>query len=233
MGAAVLIGVLVAVRRPAVAGAVVGLGALVKIIGLLALVALAVSVARQAGRRAGATVAAVGAAVVAAGYLVAGGATAILPLRVASQWHTPASLAAAVLTLVPRVDAIAVCQLVVASAVAILLFRGHAEPQWLVVAVVTVYLLGAPYVLPWYTAWVLPAAALAWRSRLAVLIAVQSAAVAIISVDGRQVRPVVLHEALSAVTRTILPALEVTGLVLLVALALGGRRHHDERLSMS
>lgn len=137
------------------------------------------------------------------------------------------------LTLVPQNDAIAVRQLLVAAAIAVLLFRGRPEPQWLVVAVVTVYLLGAPYVLPWYTAWVLPAAALAWRSRLAVLIVVQSAAVAVISVDDSKVRPAALHEALSAVARPVFQVLEVAGLVVLVAVASGWRRHRHERLSMA
>jgi len=232
VGGAVLLGVLLAVRRPAVAGAVVGLGALVKIIGVLALVALAVSVARRAGLRAGAALAGVGAVVVATGYLLAGGSSAVHPLRSASHWHTPASLAAAVLTLAPHIDAIAVSQLVVATAIAVLLVRGRPEPHWLVVAVVTVYLLGAPYVLPWYTAWVLPAAALAWRSRLAILIVVQSAAFAIISVDDTKVRPAALHDALSVLTRTVFPVLEVVGLIVLMVVAIGRRRCRDERLPM-
>lgn len=231
VGAAVLIAILIAVERPAVAGAVVGLAALVKIVGLLALVALAVSVAGRVGRRAGATLAGVGVCVVAAGYALAGGTAAALPLRTASQWHTPGSLAAASLALLPHINDVLVCQALVAIAVVVLLVRGHAEPHWLVTAVVVAYLLGAPYILPWYTAWALPAAALAWRSRLSLLIVVQSAALAVISVDNRTLAPNGLHIALSTATRTILPALEILGLVVLMVTVLGRGRRREPTLS--
>lgn len=225
VGAAVLVGTLVAARRPALAGAVVGLGALVKIIGALVLVALAVSIGRSVSRRAGAIVLSAGAGVVIIGYLLAGGLAAIDPLRNASHWRTPASLATALQLILPRSEAIVASQLVVAAAVGILLVRGNPHPQWLVVAAVAVFLLGAPYVLPWYAAWVLPVAALAWRSRLALLLAVQSAVVAVISVDGRTISPTGLHVVLSTLARTALPAFEVAGLAALVAMGCIRRRN--------
>jgi hypothetical protein len=42
-----------------------------------------------------------------------------------------------------------------------------------------VFLLAGAYVLPWYSAWCLPVLALAWRSRVAVLAAVQAALISI------------------------------------------------------
>jgi hypothetical protein len=147
----------------------------------------------------------------------------VTPLRTASQWHTAASLATALGRLLPPLTAVSVTQLAVAALVGVILIRGHADAQWLVVAAVTVYLLGAPYVLPWYTAWVLPAAALAWRSRLAVLVAAQTAVFAVISVDSRKVSPAGLHSVLFFLAHTLLPVLEVAALVVLVALACGRR----------
>ena len=91
------------------------------------------------------------------------------------------------------------------------------DSVWLVGVVVTTYLLAAPYVLPWYFAWVLPVAALAWRSRLAILLAVQTAVFAVISVDSRTVTPEGLHDALSTATHWLLPVLEVAALAVLVA----------------
>jgi Glycosyltransferase family 87 len=41
------------------------------------------------------------------------------------------------------------------------------SPRWALAASVLAYLLIAPYVLPWYTMWILPALAVAWRSRTA------------------------------------------------------------------
>ena len=216
VGAAILGAVLLAERRPGRAGALVGLAGLVKVAGLLALPALAVSMARRLGMRAGAAVLAAGAGVAVGGYLVVGWG-GLMPLRAASQWHTPASLASAILAVDPRVHAVVFTELLVGLAVMVHLRRGMTDSVWLVGVVVTTYLLAAPYVLPWYFAWVLPVAALAWRSRLAILLAVQTAVFAVISVDSRTVTPEGLHDALSTATHWLLPVLEVAALAVLVA----------------
>jgi hypothetical protein len=46
-------------------------------------------------------------------------------------------------------------------------------------ATTLVFLLGASYTLPWYSAWVLPLVALIWRRRIAAVAAVQAAVLTI------------------------------------------------------
>src|SRR5439155_22873304 len=60
-------------------------------------------------------------------------------------------------------------------AVVVLLSWRSASAAWLACAVLLAFLLLGQYVLPWYVAWELPALALVWRSRLAMLAAAQAA----------------------------------------------------------
>jgi hypothetical protein len=219
VGAAALVGIAAARRRPVVAGVVVAVGALVKVVGLLALAALAVAVGRRRGLRSAAGLAGAGLAVVIAGFLAAGGSVALAPLRAAARLHAAGSVASALLAVDHHLHAVVLGEALVLAAVGALLLRPRLETWWLVAAVLTVYLLGAPYVMPWYVAWALPAAALGWRSRLATLVALQSAVLAVISVNSTAIDPAALHHGLSVVTHWMVPPLEAAALAVLVGTA--------------
>ena len=85
-------------------------------------------------------------------------------------------------------------------------------------AAVVVYLLTATYVLPWYSAWSLPVLALVWRSRLALIGAVQAAVAAMaytapIAVGGP------LGGAFRVYARMLAPLIVLIALVVLVSSA--------------
>jgi glycosyl transferase family 87 len=82
VGLAILVGVLLASReRFALAALAIALGALVKLVALLGLVALIVWILRKRGVRPAAIATAVGGGVVAVGYALSGGLDALTPLR--------------------------------------------------------------------------------------------------------------------------------------------------------
>ena len=172
-GLAVVAGVVLVTRnRMRWAGLVLAAAVLVKVATVLPLLAVGLWVWRNRGWRAATEL---GGAAVAAGlvaYSIAGGTTAIGPLRAAqlhfsgpSVWKGPERwLGGAGLS---RWIATAAT----AAAVAFTLFLArrriaHADPILIAGAAVLAYCLLGPYVLPWYVFWGLPAFALAWRSRL-------------------------------------------------------------------
>jgi hypothetical protein len=73
------------------------------------------------------------------------------------------------------VGGVALVMVVVLSLVAASRLRSHPLPALAVVGTIAAYLFAGPYVLPWYAAWALPAAALARRSWIAVLVAAHAA----------------------------------------------------------
>jgi hypothetical protein len=73
------------------------------------------------------------------------------------------------------VGAAALVTVVVLSLVAALRLRSQPVPALAVVGTVAAYLLAGAYVLPWYAVWALPAAALARRSWIAILVAADAA----------------------------------------------------------
>ncbi len=161
---------LTAARRPALGGLLVGAAASVKLIALLPGAGLVWWVWRRRGRRPalGAGMEVFG--VPAAGYLLAGGFTALRPLLAsagrlsrASVWnlapdgpidlgvlHVPVGLAAALV--------------VVATATLLIGAAARDEtPARALAAPLVAYVLLAAYVLPWYLVWALPLAALLGR----------------------------------------------------------------------
>ena len=169
VGLGVLAGVALANgRRHSMAGAVLGVAALVKVVALLPLGAVAVWVWRRGDRWAAARTAAVGGGLVVAGYILAGGLTALHPLSSLAGAHSRASIWTLLGRLAPVLQAPLVAGCALAAVLgAVLLGRWRPPLALLVGAVAVISLVGAPYVLPWYAAAALPVLALHWRSPLA------------------------------------------------------------------
>jgi hypothetical protein len=209
VGVAVLAGVLLARdRRGIAAGAVLGLAFLVKAAALVPLAALVCWLWRR-DRRAAVGTAAVGGAVAVVGYALAGGTAALAPMHAASRYVSASSFWHVVERDHGRRD---LPGLFVWGTIAILLvviavgWQRRNDPVAITIAAVLGYLLAAPYALPWYVGWLLPAAALTWRSRLSWL-ATTYTAVALLVYNNRpvmapDVREFLLH------AREVLPVVD-------------------------
>ncbi len=201
-GLALLAGTLLLVeRRPRLAGFVLALGALVKLVLLLPIVALVVWAWRRREGRAAVEVAAASGTTLLVAYGIAGGTAALAPLLHARGQHSRASLWQLPVRMVLQqsgrpahgafaaVGDVALVTIAVVAALVVLgVTRGaprrapHADLAGAAVvagAVMVVYLLAASYDLPWYSAWALPVLALAWRSRAAVVGALQTVLVGV------------------------------------------------------
>ncbi|HEV3354410.1 MAG TPA: glycosyltransferase 87 family protein [Acidimicrobiales bacterium] len=174
VGLAVLAGVLLVTRdRLRWAGLAFAVAVMVKVAAVLPLLAVGVWLWRKRGWRAAAEMGAAAAVAGLVGYGIAGGTSALGPLRAAqlhfsgpSVWKGPERwLGGHGLTRWIATTA-------TATVVALVLFLSrrrldHADPAVVAGSAVLVYCLLGPYVLPWYVFWGLGAFALAWRSRLA------------------------------------------------------------------
>jgi hypothetical protein len=232
LGAAILAAVVAVARgRPSLAGVLLGLGALVKISGLLPLVAVVAWVLLRRGWRQAARAAIAGGGVIASGYALVGAKSALRPLQGAASYRSRASFwtypvswsvrhllgwspaQTRALTTYAGVAVVVAAIVVVAS-------RVHdADPAVVAGAAAVVYLLGAAYVLPWYTAWALPVLALAWRSRLALIAAIQAGVLLVVYVDNPGLDPDVLHGVLKGIGTMIVPVTELAVLLILVAVS--------------
>jgi len=233
VGAALLGGVLaVRNKRPILAGAVVGLGSLVKIVGILALPAVFIWLWRRQGRRAAIKGGAAGIITIAAGYLAAGGAVALSPLAKMTDQFTRASIWRALRPFVAGAHPV----ILPASLVLVLLisyFKGRAHEDALpilVTASVLVYLLAAPYVLPWYSGWALPVAALAWKSRTAWVAVLQSAGLLLVSIDRPALPQYWVHSVLQGASTVALPLFEAAALAALLFSVVRARRLSHARI---
>lgn len=196
VGCALLCGVLlVSDRRPGLGGLVLAFGALIKLVLLLPIAGLLFWAWRRDKRlatRAGAVVA----VVTTLGYWIAGGRAALDPLLHARDQHNRTSVwqfAASIMRLaghaghhflpgeasdLPLVAIAALATVIVLKATRASSGRESTDDSSIAVVVgatTLVFLFAAPYVLPWYSAWVLPVVALAWRSRTAMVSAGQAA----------------------------------------------------------
>ena len=178
VGLALLGAVVLATRgHDTAAGVVGGLGALVKLTGMVGVVALVVALVvaqrRQAARRVGVTA---GLTVVGA-YLIAGTAAVLTPMDTAGALYSRIS----VWRLLPQLGrelpstqlALAITGIVVCF---VLLRSAHSGPEVAVPATTTALTLGAAYTLPGYAGWALPTAALRHREPFARVAAYQAVA---------------------------------------------------------
>jgi hypothetical protein len=188
VGLGVLAGVILAGdRRRVVAGILLGLAALVKVVALVPAAVVIVWLWRRDGFRMAARCAGLVALVLAAGDLLFGHGAAWHALgqetglvtrfsmwRLASSPHDPSDVARAhYLSLTSGGFAVAVIPLLVMAGVAVLAAvprTGNERPERAAGAATLAFLLAAPYVLPWYLTLALPLVALA-RSRKLVWVA--------------------------------------------------------------
>jgi alpha-1,6-mannosyltransferase len=200
LGLVLLAAVLAARQRPLAGAALVGLAGLIKSFALVAVVGLAAWLLLRRGRRPAVAAGAISTALVGIGYLLAGGPVAVEPLREAglqqsrtSLWARPrlllteswvaqgrdgsdAGRAARQLVAVLALVTVAV---VLVALVVVILRRADArtapDPALAVAGAFVAYLVASVYVPAWYVTAVLPVAAVCWRSRLAVVVAVHGA----------------------------------------------------------
>ena len=183
-GLALLIGVLLAMaQRPALAGLVLAIAALVKILLLLPLAVVLVWLWKSRGLRAALVAGYVATGVVLGGYALAGGTAAFKPLEESRQgvsrasiWNGPRRAVTTELIedgmrgrdagVVARERVVLWANLSVAGlALALIAPRLRAQsPALLAGGAVLAYLLAGAYVMPWYTVWALPVLALTARS---------------------------------------------------------------------
>lgn len=237
VGALVLVAVVLAGhRRVLLAGAAMAVACLCKLLALVGLVGLAAWVLAHRGWRAAAGTTAVGLGTVAAGYLAAGGRAAIEPLRATAAFQSRASIWAQ-----PRlrlttdlieegltgtdagtmargmVARAALVTVVVTVALVVLALRRRPGPAPAVGGAFVAYLLAGVYAPAWYVAAALPALALVWRSRLAVLAAGHGALLAFAYVYSAHLADDPLGAPLRALFTWAIPAFEVAAVVGLVA----------------
>ena len=236
VGLAVLAGVLVAIDdRPAMAGLLLGIGALVKVVVVLPLLAVVAYLLVRRGVRAAVEAGVGGAAVVVAGYSMVGGLAALRPIQDVTTHQSRASVWEALLrwgaigsarlraspTTIQQVQMAAALTVGVVALVVVLGRLRDRDPALATAGALVAYLLAAAYVLPWYAGWALPVLALAWRSRLSML-ALAHASLLLLAYDDRYTvvaHRTLLHRLLYDLWARALPALEVAAIATLVAVS--------------
>lgn len=171
VGLGLLAAVVLARKRPAWAALAAGATVLVKIAALLPLAALMTWVLARHGWRTALRSAIVGVLIIVAGYGAVGGLRAVKPVLAADRLRSHASVWSLDLEVGPFDSGQSSGQNRPAQAVVLLLagavvmaHRKDRDGAVIVTGAGLAYLLAAAYVLPWYAGWVLPAAALSWRS---------------------------------------------------------------------
>jgi hypothetical protein len=178
VGAALLATCLAARRRWWVAaGALLALAAGIKVTAVLALPALVAWAWQRHGRDAATRVGGTAAALLAAAHLAFGPVAVATALAEAGQQHSRSSVWRLAFGAGPDrlVGLVAIAAGVALGAVLVRRHLADRTPELVVAAALIGYLLLGSYVLPWYHAWVLLPAAVAWRSRLALGSAAASA----------------------------------------------------------
>jgi len=219
VGLAVLAGVVAASnRRSVLAGVALALGCLVKISGILPLVAVLAWLAVRHGRRAATRAAFAAGTLVVAGYALVGGRAALQPLRTAAAYRSKGSFwvfpvgwagrhvlgwSAAGAGSVTGMAAMVTIVVVVGIWIACRLH--DADPAVAAGGAALVYLLGGVYILPWYAGWTVMVTALGWRSRMASLAQVQASVLLLAYVDRAGVDPDSLHRVLQMAGSRVLP----------------------------
>lgn len=248
VGLALLVGVLLASReRFALAALAIALGALVKLVALLGLVALIVWILRKRGVRPAAIATGVGGGVVAVGYALSGGLDALTPLRDArlqisrnSIWLLSNSEGRTNLFGFGRVHSFshdflasaATLSAITVFLLAAVLVVGHLRdktPALVVGGALVAYLLAATYVLPWYAAWALPVLVLEWRSTMTRLVLAFSA-LYLVAYQYRQGVPHSLTYKTLFASNVALVFFEVAIIVALVVMIVRQRRPERERV---
>jgi hypothetical protein len=225
--------------HPRRAGLVLAAGALVKLVLVLPLGALLLWSARRHQARASFEAGAIAVLVLVTGYLIAGGASAFGPLVHASKQHSRSSFwqiatqwvvdplgipratqfrieGAAALVLVAAVVLVVVMGATRSGAAAV---RAGPGGDAIVAGTATlVFLLAGAYILPWYSAWVIPVFGLVWYSRVAVLAVAQASFIGV-----AYAAPLLVGGAVSVYAQKILPLALPVALTYLIWSAWRGR----------
>jgi alpha-1,6-mannosyltransferase len=228
-------------RLRLVAGILIGLGALVKLIALLPAGALAIWFWHREDRRSAVTFAAAVGVVVAAGYLLIGGFGALAPLQEASRlvnhWSVwgwlghkaPGSptgegpLGGLVIPPVPKLlltgatRYLGTVVIVGLSALCMVAWGRDRRPSAGAAATILAFVLATSYIQPWYLAGMVPLLALQWRSRLALL--GTGYGVLVLLADAWQSSTGLLRILFRIPLSTIFPAFQALALLALALLA--------------
>jgi hypothetical protein len=233
-------------RLRTAAGVLLGIGALIKLIALLPAAAVMLWLWQREERRAAVVLAATVGAITVAGYLAAGGLSALAPLQEASRlvdhWSLWGWLGHAVpvpaigegplgglavapvpklwLTGPARYGGTAAVVAVVA--LGIVAWSRDRRPSAGVAAAVLAFVLTTSYIQPWYLAAMLLPLALQWRSRLAALGAGYS--VMLLLADAWLNSTGMLKTLLRLPLSTVFPAVQLLALAAFVALAVQALR---------
>lgn len=246
LGFLLLAAVLAARRRPVVAAAVLGVAALVKPFALVAGVGLVAWLLVRRGWRTAAAASAVSGGTVALGYLLVGAPRALEPLREtglqqsrSSLWARPrlvlteawvaqgrdGSAAGLEARQLVATLALVVVAVVVVAVVFLVLRRADArtapDPALVVTAAFLAYLLASVYVPAWYVAAALPVAAVCWRSRGAVVVAVHGAVLSVAYTYSAHLGDDPMAPALRGFSTWVVPAAQALLVVAILARAAG------------
>jgi len=248
VGLALLAAVLLATReRFALAGIAIAVAASVKIVALLGLAALAVWIWRKRGLRPAAVTTAITGGALSLGYALSGGLDEIAPLREArfhishnSIWLLADSEGRTNLFGLGRfyrfssdyLNSAARFSTVMVLVLAAILVWGRLRdrtPALVVGSALVAYLLAGTYVLPWYTAWVIPVLVLEWRSGLTKLVLAQSA-LYLVAYQYKQGWPGTLPFRLLFVGNAVVVFFELAIIVWLVVMSV--RQSHPRRVGV-
>ena len=224
VGAALLVAALAAPRcSPWVVGAALAVALSIKAAAVLPALALGWWLGTRRGVRPGAVALGTAFVPVAAGYAYFGGLAALAPLRDsassvsrASLWKLFARHGGALGGLPPS----AVAALVAVLAATLVWRPERSGASRATLHATSAYLVGGAYVLPWYSAWALPLAAIEHRSRAAQLVFVQSAVLTLAYTYRAAPRPDMLDRSLH--TLILMDSVAMLG-VALVIIAVGIR----------
>jgi hypothetical protein len=235
VGLAILSGAYAAPAHPVLAGLILGLASSIKIIGLLPLGAVALWTLYRRGRSAATMLLASGLGILAAGYIAVGGFSALAPLSRGErlivrhsiwfyprQWISGAlhgthlAMDVALMRAGHIVGFIAIALVLSVGAVVVLARIKKQHPERVAGASLVPYLLGASYILPWYTGWVLPSLAPSRKSMLARIVAADT--VLLFAVDPDRINKIHggIGVAAHGLARYVVPAFELFALAALV-----------------
>ncbi len=159
--------------RDVSAGLVAGLGALVKIVGVVGIAALIVSTATRRGSRAATRAALASAALVVPGYLTFHRAALTTPMDTAGTRYSRSSIWKVLRDVGLRLPSTHLVLGVLAVLVLVVMMKLRHRPNGAMAGSLAMLTLGASYTLPGYTGWALPSAAANEPSGIAGIVAAQ------------------------------------------------------------
>ena len=234
---AVLAAVLFLRERPVLAGVLLGAAALIKLNVLLPAAVLVGWLLVRDDKRKALLAGGTTGVLVLVGYVLAGGAAALKPLHNTANfvsyhsfWYPVERLFAAIYDVGDRGAAravafdhhLALVALVIVVVLAVVVAAGRARtsgPAPVAIAALSVYVLAAPYILPWYTAMIVPLLALYRRSKTTWLILSYAALLYLLYPERFPVHRTFVTLILPEGARNLLPVVQVVFLCIVVAAA--------------